>query len=117
MVLNYVSLFIVLMCVIIIVVGIWKVHTLPGVIAKKRNHPQAEAIEITAYLGLIAFPLWMAALIWAYLRPVLRPIDVAAAPGPTAPGDAPRPEEPGEPRPAARDHGAPNSTPPASTRK
>ena len=97
MVLDYVSLFIVLMCVIIIVVGIWKIHTLPGVIAKKRNHPQAEAIEITAYLGLIAFPLWMVALIWAHLRPVLRPIDLPAAPGPTLSGDAPRSRESGEP--------------------
>jgi hypothetical protein len=92
MVLNYVSLFIIFMCVTIIVIGIWKIHTLPGVIAKQRNHPQAEAIEITAYLGLIAFPLWMAALIWAYTRPVLQPIDIVATPDePLQPETSPTP--------------------------
>jgi len=76
MTIKIISLFLIVGCVLLIVVGIWKIHTLPGVIAKKRHHPQAEAIEITAYLGLIAFPLWMAALIWAYLKPVIRPIVV-----------------------------------------
>jgi len=68
--LSIVSLFLILFAVIIIVWGIAVVHTLPGRIAKKRHHSQAEAIEITAYLGLLVFPLWMAALIWAYLVPV-----------------------------------------------
>ena len=64
------SLFLILFAVIIIVWGIAVVHTLPGRIAKKRHHSQQQAIEITAYLGLLVFPLWMAALIWAYLVPV-----------------------------------------------
>ena len=64
------SLCLILFAVIIIVWGIAVVHTLPGKIARKRHHSQAEAIEITAYLGLLVFPLWMAALIWAYLVPV-----------------------------------------------
>lgn len=68
--LTIASLFLILFAVIIIVWGIVVVHTLPGKIAKKRHHSQAEAIEITAYLGLLVFPLWMAALIWAYLVPV-----------------------------------------------
>ena len=110
MALNYVSLFIIFMSVIIIVVGIWKIHTLPGLIAKKRNHPQAEAIEITAYLGLIVFPLWMAALIWVYMRPVLQPIDIVATPGTTEPDDEPRPEESREARLADRDTRPPEST-------
>lgn len=89
MMLDFISVFILFACVVIIVVGIWKIHTLPGVIAKRRNHPQAEAIEITAYLGLIAFPLWMAALIWAYVKPVMRPIEIGAT--------APEPPEPAPP--------------------
>jgi len=68
--LSIASLFLILFAVIIIVWGIAVVHTLPGRIAKKRHHSQAKAIEITAYLGLLVFPLWMAALIWAYLVPV-----------------------------------------------
>ena len=68
--LEFASLFLILFAVIIIVWGIAVVHTLPGKIATRRNHSQVEAIEITSYLGLLVFPLWMAALIWAYLVPV-----------------------------------------------
>ncbi len=71
---KLISLFLILFAITIIILGIIKIHTLPGVIAKQRNHPQAEAIEITAYLGLLVFPLWMAALIWAYIKPVLKPV-------------------------------------------
>lgn len=68
--LEITSLLLILFAVIIIVWGIAVVHTLPGKIAKKRGHSQVEAIEITSYLGLLVFPLWMGALIWAYLVPV-----------------------------------------------
>jgi ACR3 family arsenite efflux pump ArsB len=68
--LEIASLFLILFAVIIIVWGIAVVHTLPGKIARKRGHSQVEAIEITSYLGLLVFPLWMGALIWAYLVPV-----------------------------------------------
>jgi hypothetical protein len=68
--LEIVALLLILFAVIIIVWGIAVVHTLPGKIAKKRGHSQVEAIEITSYLGLLVFPLWMAALIWAHLVPV-----------------------------------------------
>jgi hypothetical protein len=68
--LEIASLLLILFAVIIIVWGIAVVHTLPGKIAKKRGHSQVEAIEITSYLGLLVFPLWMGALIWAYLVPI-----------------------------------------------
>jgi hypothetical protein len=68
--LEIASLLLILFAVIVIVWGIAVVHTLPGKIAKKRGHSQVEAIEITSYLGLLVFPLWMAALIWAHLVPV-----------------------------------------------
>ena len=68
--LEIASLLLILFSVIIIVWGIAVVHTLPGKIATKRNHSQVEAIEIMSYLGLLVFPLWMGALIWAYLVPV-----------------------------------------------
>lgn len=86
MMLNYISLFLIFFAVIVIVLGIWKIHTLPGEVAKQRNHPQAEAIEVTAYLGLIAFPLWMIALIWAYMRPVLQPVEIENRPAPVDAG-------------------------------
>lgn len=63
-----ISLLLILFSVTIIVLTIVFVHTMPGKIARSRNHPQAEAIEITSLLGLLVFPLWMAALIWAYIK-------------------------------------------------
>lgn len=64
--LQIVSLCLIFFSVIVITLGIIKVHTYPGKIAKARNHPQTEAIEVTSLLGLMIFPLWMAALVWAY---------------------------------------------------
>lgn len=44
--------------------------TLPGKIAKGRNNPQAEAINVASWLGIITGGLlWPFALIWAYIRP------------------------------------------------
>lgn len=64
-----VSIGLILSCVIIITLFIVYVHTMPGKIAEKRGNPQAKAIEITSLLGLLMFPLWMAALVWSYLTP------------------------------------------------
>jgi hypothetical protein len=43
---------------------------LPGKIAAQRQHPQADAIRVAGWLGLITLGvLWPFALIWAYTRP------------------------------------------------
>ena len=42
---------------------------LPGHIARKRGHPQADAIAVGGWVGLIFFGvLWPLMLIWAYTR-------------------------------------------------
>ena len=47
-----------------------KLGGLPGKIARKRNHPQADAINVCAWLGLVTLGVaWPVALIWAYTRP------------------------------------------------
>jgi len=73
---KIVCLGLIVFCVLVIVIGIIKVHELPGDIAKRKNHPQAEAIRICSLLGLIIFPFWMFALIWAYVRPIMTPIPI-----------------------------------------
>jgi len=73
-----VSLGLLSVCVIVIALFIVFVHTMPGKIAKKRGNPQAEAIEILSLLGLLIFPLWMAALVWAYIRPFRVPVQVVS---------------------------------------
>ncbi|WP_237227230.1 DUF3302 domain-containing protein [Rubinisphaera sp. JC750] len=42
---------------------------LPGRIARKRNHPQAEAVSICGWLGLLTGGILLpVAYIWAYLN-------------------------------------------------
>jgi len=47
--------------------------TTPGKIARRRGHPQADAINVCSWLGVVFifsfFVLWPIALIWAYTRP------------------------------------------------
>jgi hypothetical protein len=81
--LEIISLSLIFFSVIVIVLGIIKVHTYPGKIAKARNHPQTEAIEVTSLLGLIIFPLWMAALVWSYSGAVVGRLYAAESGGDT----------------------------------
>jgi uncharacterized membrane protein len=76
---------VIVFCAIVIVVGIVKIHELPGDIALKRGHPQAEAIRICSLLGLLIFPFWMLALLWAYMRPVFKPVSLDSVPTDSAP--------------------------------
>ncbi|WP_309384688.1 DUF3302 domain-containing protein [Cerasicoccus frondis] len=69
--LDIISLGLIFFAVIVIVLGIVKIHCYPGKVAEERGHPQAKAIEVTSLLGLIAFPLWMFALMWAYSNAVI----------------------------------------------
>jgi len=62
---------------------------LPGQIARKRNHPQADAINVMGWwgaltLGILAPIAW----VWAYTRPVIQPIEVSSDPVPV-----PEPDE------------------------
>jgi hypothetical protein len=41
---------------------------LPGYIAKKRNHPWAQAVAVAGWVTLfLGFALWPVVLIWAYV--------------------------------------------------
>jgi phosphatidylglycerophosphate synthase len=56
----------------LVVAGIWAAYTLgglPGRIAARRGHPQATAIGVCGWLGLLVFVLWPIALVWAYTSP------------------------------------------------
>jgi hypothetical protein len=78
-------------------VGLWIFVTLGGLPGKKaaeRNHPQAEAINILGWLGLLFGGVgWMVAMVWAHMRPVFPPA-TAETPVPPAAGapDAPTEE-------------------------
>ena len=56
-----------LVAAVVIVVSL---GSLPGQIAYKRGHPQAAAVTVAGWLGLVTGGiLWPLALIWAFLKP------------------------------------------------
>jgi len=70
MVLNILTFVVLIVLVAIFGVAVAYLGMLPGKIAKGRNHPQTEAINVASWLGIItAGILWPFALIWAYIRP------------------------------------------------
>ena len=89
---QVISLVLIFFSVTTITLGIVKLHTYPGVVAEQRNHPQQQAIEATSLMGLLIFPLWMLALIWAYSGAVIgtlyEPAGANDADTPAEPADA-----------------------------
>ncbi len=59
---------------ILIAVVVWLVvllGPLPGKVAHRRAHPQADAIRVLGWIGIVTLgPAWLAALVWAYTRPM-----------------------------------------------
>jgi hypothetical protein len=85
---SAISLGLIAFVALVLVVGIYQIHSLPGRIASQRGHPQTQAIEVCSVLGLLIFPLWMAALVWAYAGVVGQPLDATTA---SVPGADPSP--------------------------
>ena len=56
--------------ILLVLIGIWifvKLASLPGHKARERGHPQAEAINILGWIGLLlGVAPWLVALVWAY---------------------------------------------------
>lgn len=60
--------FILIFLAITAIVAFVAIGMAPGYIAKKRNHPWAEAVEVAGWITLICgFVLWPIALIWAFV--------------------------------------------------
>ncbi len=59
--------------VLLILIGIWifvKLAAMPGQTATERGHPQAEAINVLGWVGLLlGVAPWLVALVWAYTKP------------------------------------------------
>lgn len=62
-------LFVLCAAVIWLVVLIGRI---PGNIARAAGHPQAEAINLLAWIGLLTLGIgWFVALVWAKTRPIM----------------------------------------------
>jgi hypothetical protein len=69
MVLDIFALVVIAILIAFVIFLAVKLGPLPGNIARKRGHPQADAINVLGWIGVITLGLaWPLALIWAYTR-------------------------------------------------
>ena len=65
---------------VLVAAAIWLVvliGNIPGNIARAADHPQAGAISLLAWVGLLTFGIgWFVALVWARVRPVVPTVDM-----------------------------------------
>jgi cytochrome b561 len=67
--LHWLTLIVLCIMPVVLAYVIYGLGGLPGAIARSRNHPQADAITICGWMGIITVVLWPLALVWAYLNP------------------------------------------------
>jgi membrane-bound acyltransferase YfiQ involved in biofilm formation len=67
-VLNVFAWIVLLILVASVAAMIFIAGSLPGHVARTRNHPQEQAVRMAGWITLfLALPLWPVAMIWAYL--------------------------------------------------
>ena len=68
---DYFAWFVLIVIVVSIVFIFIALARLPGQMAVKRGHPQAEAINVAGWLGLLLTlgVVWALAMIWAFTKP------------------------------------------------
>lgn len=59
----------VILCIMPLLIGyvLYKLGSLPGAIARECGHPQAAAIGICGWMGVVTLVLWPVAMVWAHL--------------------------------------------------
>jgi hypothetical protein len=67
MVLNFIALSLILSGVIGVTALVVATGSLPGTIARKRNHPWPTAVAVAGWIGLLTAVFWPLALVWAFL--------------------------------------------------
>ena len=69
----FLDIFALIVMGVLLAVVIWLVvllGPLPGKIAAERGHPQADAIRVLGWVGLVTMGgAWLVALVWAYFKP------------------------------------------------
>ena len=69
MVLDIFALIVMGILIAVVIIAVVKLGPLPGNIAKKRGHPQADAINVLGWIGVITLGIsWLIALVWAFTR-------------------------------------------------
>ena len=60
------ALLILIVTVVAVLGAVVWLAVLPGKIAARRRHPQAEAVQVAGWLGILTGVVWILAMIWAY---------------------------------------------------
>ncbi len=69
---EIISWLVVIVVPVVLIAVFWLLHILPEIIAERRHHPQAKAIQVLCLLSLFfGGLLWPLAWLWAYSKPVL----------------------------------------------
>jgi len=69
MVLDIFALVVILIIIALVITLVVYLGPLPGKIAEQRGNPQADAIRVLGWIGLITLGTgWLIALVWAYIR-------------------------------------------------
>jgi hypothetical protein len=71
--LHWLTLGILFVMPVLVGLVVYKLGSLPGDIARARNHPQASAIRICGWMGVLTLIMWPIAMVWAHLNPSIEP--------------------------------------------
>ena len=67
--LDIFALFVLLVLIVSALAAVVALGMAPGMIARKRNHPQSDAIAVCGWMGILTMGLLLPlAFIWAYVR-------------------------------------------------
>ncbi|MBT4522533.1 MAG: DUF3302 domain-containing protein [Halieaceae bacterium] len=76
------EIFALIVLMVLVAAAIWvivMVGNIPGNIARSEAHPQADAINTLAWVGLFTLGVaWFVALVWAKFKPLLPPATLEA---------------------------------------
>jgi hypothetical protein len=65
--LNYIALFFIVFLILLGAAAVVFLGSLPGKIARGRQHPYPDAVNVASWVGLATGVFWPIALIWAFL--------------------------------------------------
>lgn len=86
MFLSYFALAVLMIGLLLVFYTFIYIHDIPYEQAKKRNHPQAEAIHVACWLSVFTLhAIWPLVFLWAVMKP--RPLSVAIEGGMPAASD------------------------------
>ena len=76
---DYFAWFVLIVIVVSVAWAFVALARLPGKMAKKRNHPQADAINWAGWLGMLLTlgVVWVVAMVWANMKPIAKPAEAA----------------------------------------